>query len=227
MCILCKKLLPPCLHHRAADLPQAHLRNIAGGDTQCIDRCGGIKGIDTLKILRQYVGCGRQRKPGQQHIGNAALQRPPVCDLYIQCIQFLQHTAAATIQQIPQIVLHIIRHSVAAGGQYGVRQIILFGQCTKGGLQRLDDRLRVGRFHRPDGNGPRDACGMGVRDVKVVLQTPFAVGFVHDSNAGSSGIDPPAKLPIPLFQLQHRRGVGTLGIDQDLLVERTFIVIAG
>ena len=68
---------------------------------------------------------------------------------------------------------------------------------------------------------------MGVRDVKVVLQTPFAVGFVHDSNAGSSGIDPPAKLPIPLFQLQPRRGVRPLGIDQDLLVERTFIVIAG
>ena len=227
LCILCKKLLSPRLHHRPADLPQTHLRNIAGGDTQCIDRCGGIKGINTLKILRQYVGCGRQRKPGQQHIGNAVLQRPPVCDLYIQCVQLLQHTAAATIQQIPQIVLHIIRHSVAAGGQYGVRQIILFGQCTKGGLQRLDDRLRVGRFHRPDGNGPRDACGMGVRDVKVVLQPPLAVGFVHDSNAGSTGIDPPTKLPVPLFQLQHRRGVRPLDIDQDLLVERAFIVIAG
>ena len=227
LCILCKKLLSPRLHHRAANLPKAHLRNIAGGDAQCIDRCGGIKGINTLKILRQYVGCVRQRKPGQQHIGNAALQRPPVCDLYIQRVQFLQHTAIPAVQQIPQIVLHIIRHSVAAGRQYGIRQIILFGQCTKGGLQRLDDRLRVGRFHRPDGNGPRDACGMGVRDVKVVLQPPFAVGFVHDSNAGSSGIDPPAKLPVPFFQLQHRRGVRPLGIDQDLLVERAFIVIAG
>ena len=155
------------------------------------------------------------------------MQRPPVRDLYIQCVQFLKHAAAATIQQIPQIVLHIIRHSVAAGGQYGVRQIILFGQCTKGGLQRLDDRLRVGRFHRPDGNGPRDACGMGVRDVKVVLQPPLAVGFVNDRNAGSTGIDPPPKLPVPFFQLQHRRGVRPLGVDQNLLVERTFIVIAG
>lgn len=68
---------------------------------------------------------------------------------------------------------------------------------------------------------------MGVRDVKVVLQPPFAVSFVHDGNAGSTGVDPPAKLPVPLFQLQHRRGVRTLGIDQDLLVERAFIVIAG
>jgi hypothetical protein len=68
---------------------------------------------------------------------------------------------------------------------------------------------------------------MGVRDVKVVLQTPFSIGFIHGSNAGSTGVDPPAKLPVPLFQLQHRRGVRTLGIDQDLLVERALIVIAG
>ena len=68
---------------------------------------------------------------------------------------------------------------------------------------------------------------MGVRDVKVVLQPPFSTDFIHDSNAGSTGVNPPAKLPVPFFQLQHRRSVGTLGVDQDLLVERTFIVIAG
>ena len=67
---------------------------------------------------------------------------------------------------------------------------------------------------------------MGVRDVKVVLQPPLTVGLVNDSNAGSPGVNPPAKLPVPLLQLQHRRGVGSLGIDQDLLVERTFIIVA-
>lgn len=68
---------------------------------------------------------------------------------------------------------------------------------------------------------------MGVRDVKVVLQPPFSMDFIHDSNAGSSRVDPPSILPVPLLQFQHRRGVGTLGIDQDLLVEWAFIVIAG
>ena len=77
---------------------------------------GGIKGIDALKVLRQQVGHGGQGKAGHQHIGDAALQRPPVGDLHIQRVQFLQHTAAATIQQIPQIVLHIICHGIAAGG---------------------------------------------------------------------------------------------------------------
>ena len=67
---------------------------------------------------------------------------------------------------------------------------------------------------------------MGVCDVKVVLQPPFSTGFVNDRNAGSSRVDPPPKLPVPLFQLQHRRGVRPLGINQDLLVERTFVVIA-
>ena len=147
LCILCKKLLPPRLHHRAADLPKTHLRNIAGGNAQGVDGAGGIKGINTLKILRQYVGCGRQRKPGQQHIGNAALQRPPVCDLHIQCVQLLQHTATPTVLHLPQIVLHIIRHGVAAGGQHSIRQGILFGQCSKGGLQRLDDPFCVGLLH--------------------------------------------------------------------------------
>ena len=120
LCILCKKLFPPCLHHRAADFPQAHLGNIAGGDAQCVDGAGGIKGVDALKILRQQVDHGRQRKTCHQHIGDAALQHPPVCDFHIQCIQLLQHTARPAVQQIPQIVLHIIRHGVAAGGQYGV-----------------------------------------------------------------------------------------------------------
>ena len=68
---------------------------------------------------------------------------------------------------------------------------------------------------------------MGVRDVKIVLQPPFTMGLVNDSNAGSPGINQPAKLPVPLLQLQHRRGIGPLGIDQDLLVERTFIIVAG
>lgn len=227
LCILCKKLLSPRLHHRPADLPQTHLRNIAGGDTQCVDGAGRVKGVNALKILRQYIGNGRQGQASHQHIGNAALQRPPVCDLYIQRIQFLQHTAAATIQQIPQVVPHVIRHRVAAGGQYGVRQGVLFGQRAEGGLQRLDDLLRIGRFHRPNGDWPRDGRGVGICDVKVVLQPPLAVGFINDSNAGSARIDPPAKLPIPLFQLQHRRSIRPLGIDQDLLVERAFIVIAG
>ena len=147
LCILCKKLLPPRLHHRAADLPQAHLGNITGSDAQCVDGTGCIKGVDALKVLRQQVGHGWQGQAGHQHIGDAALQRPPVCDFHIQRVQLLKHTAIPAVQQIPQIILHIIRHGVAAGGQYGVRQIILFGQCAEGGLQRLNDRLRVGRFH--------------------------------------------------------------------------------
>ena len=34
---VCKKLIPLGLHDCAANLPQAHLRNVAGGDAQGID----------------------------------------------------------------------------------------------------------------------------------------------------------------------------------------------
>jgi hypothetical protein len=34
---VCKKLIPLSLHDCAADLPQSHLRNVAGSDAQGID----------------------------------------------------------------------------------------------------------------------------------------------------------------------------------------------
>ena len=226
LCILCKKLLPPRLHHRAADLPQTHLRNIAGGNAQGVDGAGRVKGVNALKILRQYIGNGRQGQASHQHIGNAALQRPPVCDLYIQRIQFLQHTAAATIQQIPQIVLHIIRHGVAAGGQYSIRQIVLFGQCAEGGLQRFDDLRFKGLVHRPDRQRTGKTGRMGIRHVEVELQTVLPV-ITKYGNALGPAIDPAAKLTIPALHLKDRRGVRALGVDQNLIIEGAFVIVAG
>ena len=37
---VCKKLIPLCLHDCAADLPQPHLRDVAGGDAQGVDGGG-------------------------------------------------------------------------------------------------------------------------------------------------------------------------------------------
>ena len=54
----------------------------------------------------------------------------------------------------------------------------------------------------------------------------LAAGFGYNGNAGSSGVDPAAKLPVPLFQLQHRCSVWALGVDQNLLIKRALIAIA-
>lgn len=226
LCILCKKLPPLGLHHRAADFPQPHLRNIAGGNTQRIDGGWRVKGIDVREVLRQNVRRSRQRQARHQHIGHAALQRPSVCHLYIQLVQLLQHTAVPAVTQVPQVILKIIRHCIAAGRPYRVRQRVLFRQCAEGGLQRFHDPTGIGRGHGPDRNGTGNRCSVGVGDVKIVLQPSLAAGFRDNGNAGSTGVDPASKLPVPFFQLQHRRGVRALGVDQDLFVKWTFVVIA-
>ena len=55
LCILCKKLLSPRLHHRPADLPQTHLRNIAGGNAQGIDGGRRIEIIHMGKFVRVKI----------------------------------------------------------------------------------------------------------------------------------------------------------------------------
>ena len=46
-------------------------------------------------------------------------------------------------------------------------------------------------------------------------------------NALGSTVDPAAKLTIPALHLKDRRGVRALGVDQKLLIEWAFVVIAG
>lgn len=67
---------------------------------------------------------------------------------------------------------------------------------------------------------------MGIRNIKVMLQIPFAAPFIKNRDAVRTAIDPAAKLSIPLVYLQHSRGVRALGVDQQLLLKGAFIVIA-
>ena len=67
---------------------------------------------------------------------------------------------------------------------------------------------------------------MGVRHVEVELQAVLAV-ITKYGNALGSTVDPAAKLTIPALHLKDRRGVRALGVDQKLLIEWAFVVIAG
>ena len=90
MAVLCKKLLPLCLHDRAADLTQAHFRNIAGGNAQGIDGGRRIEIIHMGKFIRVEILVCPQAQASQQHIGNADLQRIPVEHFKVEIVQFLQ-----------------------------------------------------------------------------------------------------------------------------------------
>lgn len=52
---VCKKLIPLSLHDCSADLPQAHLRDVAGGDAEGIDRWRGVKLINMDKLVRGKI----------------------------------------------------------------------------------------------------------------------------------------------------------------------------
>ena len=75
---VCKKLIPLGLHDCAANLPQAHLRNVAGSDAQGVDGGRRVEFINVGKLIGRKIIVRPQAQPGHQHIGHADLQRVPV-----------------------------------------------------------------------------------------------------------------------------------------------------
>ena len=125
-----------------------------------------------------------------------------------------------------QVVREVVCHGIVAGGAHGVRQIFFFRQVAKGGLQRFDDLRFKGRVHRPDRQRTGKTGRMGIGNIKIEFQAILAV-ITKYGNALGSTVDPAAKLTIPALHLKDRRGVRALGVDQKLLIEWAFVVIAG
>ena len=75
---VCKKLIPLGLYDRSADLPQAHLCDVAGGDAQGVDGGRRVEFVDMGKFVSGEIIVCPQAQPGHQHIGHADLQRIPV-----------------------------------------------------------------------------------------------------------------------------------------------------
>lgn len=131
---VCKKLIPLGLHDRAADLPQPHLRDVAGGDAQGVDGGRCVEFVDMGKFVSGEIIVCPQAQPGHQHIGHADLQRVPVERLQIEVIQFLQQAVLPTLPQVLQVVREVVCHGIVAGGAHRIRQIFFFGQVAEGGF---------------------------------------------------------------------------------------------
>ena len=67
---------------------------------------------------------------------------------------------------------------------------------------------------------------MGVRNIKIELQTVLPV-IAKYGDALDPTIDPAAKLTVPALHLKDRRGVRALGVDQNLIIKGTFVIVAG
>lgn len=188
---VCKKLIPLCLHDCAADLPQPHLRDVAGGDAQGVDGGGRVEFINVGKLIGRKIIVCPQAQPCHQHIGHADLQRIPVEHLQIKVIQFLQQTVLPALPQVLQVVHDVVRHGIVAGGTHGVRQIFFFGQVAKGGLQRFNDLRLKGRVHRPDGQRTGKTGRMGIGNIKIEFQAVLPVISKYGDALGPT-IDPAA-----------------------------------
>ena len=131
---ICKKLIPLRLHDRSADLPQAHLCNVAGGDTKSIDRAGRVKFVDMGKLVRCEIIVCPQAKACEQHISHADLQRVPIEHLQIEVIQSLQQTILPAVPEVLQIVRDVVCHGIVAGGTYRFCEIFFLGQIPESGF---------------------------------------------------------------------------------------------
>ena len=131
---VCKKLIPLSLHDRSADLPQAHLCDVAGGDAQGVDGGRCVEFVDVGKFVGRKIIVRPQAQPGHQHIGHTDLQRVPVEHLQIEVVQFFQQAVLAAVAEILQVVCDVVRHGIVAGGAHRVRQIFFFGQVAEGGF---------------------------------------------------------------------------------------------
>ena len=101
---VCKKLIPLGLHDRAADLPQPHLRDVAGGDAKGVDRRRCVEFVNMGELIGRKIIVHPQAQPGHQHIGHADLQRVPIEHLQIEVIQLLQQAVLPALPQVLQVV---------------------------------------------------------------------------------------------------------------------------
>ena len=131
---VCKKLIPLSLHDCAADLPQAHLRDVAGGDAKGVDGGRRVEFVNMGELIGRKIIVCPQAEACHQHIGHADLQRVPVEHLQIEVIQFLQQAVLPALPQILQVVREVVCHGIVAGGAHGVRKIFFFGQVAEGGF---------------------------------------------------------------------------------------------
>ena len=131
---VCKKLIFLRLYDRSADLPQAHLRDVAGGNAKDVDRSGRVKFIDMGKLIGGKIIVRPQAEACEQHICHADLQRVPIEHLQIEVVQFLQQTVLPAVAEVLQVIRNVVHYGVVAGRAHSVHEIFFFGKVAKGGF---------------------------------------------------------------------------------------------
>lgn len=113
-----------------------------------------------------------------------------------------------------------------AGRAHRLCESSFLGKVSEGSFQRFNDSRFKGRLHCPDWQRMGKSGFVRIRHIEVEFQQVLPIVTEH-GNTFCTAIDPAAKLPVPAFHFQNGGCIWALGVDQDLFIERAFVVIAG
>ena len=188
-------------------------------------------GIEAAQIAEDFIGEMIRRvnaASDKEHIGHAAFHQGAVNRFHTFSVEDFHETALFVVHELFQVVPDMVFHGVTGCGFQHIGKCFLLFQNTEAGLQRLHHFMFPFRTHIPDGNRTGMAAMVCIGNVEIIFQSaPAGVLLIKNCNALCSTIDPSAKPFVPALDFQHRRGVGTLGIDQKLIIKGKPVVAAG
>ena len=212
----------------AGNLRKSHLRNIAGGIAEGVQRGRRRKIHHIPKIIGFKVFSGFNAQAGHRHIGDAVSHRrfENVGNFFFGYA--VQEAVLHAVNQVREIVGDVVLYGVSCRRLDGNGKGFLFVQLPEGAFQRVDHFCRVFVPHLPNGNSAGKAAGMRVGNIEVV-DKPLAalVGILKDGNAMCSTVDPSPELLVPVVDLKNGGGVRSLCVNQKLLVKAQTVVVAG
>ena len=212
----------------AGNLRKSHLRNIAGGISEGVQRCRCRKIHHIPKVIGFKVFSGFNAQAGHRHIGDAVsnCRFENVGDFFFGYA--VQEAVFHAVDQIGEIVGDVVLYGVSCRRLDGNGKGFLVVQLAKGAFQRVDHFCRVFVPHLPNGNSAGKAAGMRVGNIEVV-DKPLAspVGILKNGNAVCSTIDPTPELLVPVVDLKNGSGVRSLCVNQKLLIKTQTVVVAG
>ena len=210
------------------NLRKSHLRNIAGGIAEGVQRGRGRKIHHIPKIIGFKVFSGFNAQAGHCHIGDAVSHRrfENVGNFFFGCA--VQEAVFYAVDQIGEIVGDVVLYGVSCRRLDGNGKGFLVVQLSEGAFQRVDHFCRVFVPHLPNGNPAEKAAFVGVGNIEVV-DKPLAasVGILKGGDAVCPTIDPTPELLIPVVNLKNSGGVRSLCVYQKLLVKAQTVVVAG
>ena len=212
----------------AGNLRKSHLRNIAGGIAEGVQRGRGRKIHHIPKVIGFKVFSGFNAQAGHRHIGDAVSHRrfENVGDFFFGYA--VQEAVFHAVKKVGKIVGDVVLYGISCRRLDGNGKGFLVVQLSEGTFQRVDHFCRVFVPHLPNGNSAGKAAGMRVGNIEVV-DKPLAalVGILKNGNAVCSTIDPSPKLLVPVVDLKNGGGVRSLCVNQKLFIKTQTVVVAG